>query len=756
MIAEDNATDPIGTRFAGILGAAAFAMVVLLGGGAAVFYARARFLDVAVAAAAAGAWAVVAIVRPGWRPRTEMWLGLALAVTTMVAAAILSRAPRWGLEFAAYALLLCSLYGLSVALFRNRVIRTRVLAAIPVLCASIIVAYLALVAVDWWRFWSAVGGFAIPPLRPNDQALAYSNPNAAMAVAVLLLAGSFGVIGVQGRRRLAVLGILVSGVLAVAFLSGSRAGMVGLLTGVVALTIAAVATRRGPSMTRVLRDRRVRMAALAVGMAAVLTVVLFWPVLERRLLTGGADLRLTFWRASGRMFVEDPLFGVGPGMWPLDRIRSTVHPESDVYIPHAHNIVVNTAAELGVVGLIVGVVCLLLVARVIRAGIRSEDPDRRRWGFVSVFVIGYLVGHQQLDLFANAPAVLAAGALPVAILDAGAAASRPDLRVPKAIALAALAGIVVLTPFLAWSQLQAARYESGVNAFNQRRWTEASTALEAVAQSDPSLGIHRLAAGLSQARSGALQLAASSFWSAAAADDYPIAWVNLAAVYERLGDRQAAADAAEHAFRLGPQHANVALAVADVRLAIGDRQGAVEALAASFSVPSLVSDPIWDTEIPLATIYEDAVATALAAPDAAWGLHAEVGDIAGARAALADFHGFEREVYLLYLEAVEDPSKATALFDAADENPTFHAATQLAAQTARRIGDTQGLERYRAIASSYTQFGTLYGRVARIASGPTVGVLFANDTTTFYGPFTYYRPMPQDDLVPWLPHLVWD
>ena len=44
------------------------------------------------------------------------------------------------------------------------------------------------------------------------------------------------------------------------------------------------------------------------------------------------------------MFVDAPITGVGPGMWAPERILHTDEGELDFYIPHAHNLVFQTAA----------------------------------------------------------------------------------------------------------------------------------------------------------------------------------------------------------------------------------------------------------------------------------------------------------------------------------------------------------------------------------------------------------------------------
>ncbi len=208
-----------GGAWRGILIAVGFALVILLGGGAAVFYAGARLLDVVIATLAILVWTVIAIRNPAWRPRTAMWPALVLVVAAFAVSTLFSRIPRWGAEFTGYTLLLSVLYALLVTACRDAILRARLLAAVPILCASIVVAYLALVWMDWQRFWQVLGTFAIPPLRPNDQALAYSNPSAAMAVAVLLYASTVGTLGFRGRRRVAIV-VLGMGVASVMFLTG--------------------------------------------------------------------------------------------------------------------------------------------------------------------------------------------------------------------------------------------------------------------------------------------------------------------------------------------------------------------------------------------------------------------------------------------------------------------------------------------------------------------------------------------------------
>ena len=85
---------------------------------------------------------------------------------------------------------------------------------------------------------------------------------------------------------------------------------------------------------------------------------------------GGEATRTGFYAASMRMFADAPLLGQGPGTWPMRRIEYTLPTETD-YNPHAHNIYLQTLAELGIVGVLAGVVVLVYLSALIWQGVRD-------------------------------------------------------------------------------------------------------------------------------------------------------------------------------------------------------------------------------------------------------------------------------------------------------------------------------------------------------------------------------------------------
>lgn len=101
------------------------------------------------------------------------------------------------------------------------------------------------------------------------------------------------------------------------------------------------------------KDRRVLLGCVAIGGVALLVD----PMLAERLLSvftkidTSSEMRLAIWESSAAMILDHPILGIGWGAFRF------VYPEYDFYINdpaviiyHAHNMYLNYAAEIGVIG----------------------------------------------------------------------------------------------------------------------------------------------------------------------------------------------------------------------------------------------------------------------------------------------------------------------------------------------------------------------------------------------------------------------
>ena len=101
------------------------------------------------------------------------------------------------------------------------------------------------------------------------------------------------------------------------------------------------------------KDRRVLLGCVVLGGG----ILLVDPMLAERLLSvftkidTSSEMRLAIWESSAAMILDHPILGIGWGAYRL------VYPEYDFYINdpsviiyHAHNMYLNYAAEIGVIG----------------------------------------------------------------------------------------------------------------------------------------------------------------------------------------------------------------------------------------------------------------------------------------------------------------------------------------------------------------------------------------------------------------------
>jgi O-antigen ligase len=611
-------------RFIGWAAVAVLATYCLFIGGAwaptySVFF---RVVTLILAGAGIAVWIVVAIRDPFWRPRTVFAPAFAAAFTVLLISTALSRYPRFGAEYLAWSAILTALYLILQRLMASEFFRTRLL-GFTVLTALVIgVWYVFAVVNDWTAWWGMVGRIAAPPLRPRFESLTLGNPSAVLTASLLLTAPAVAHLAGGGSVRKVAAGVMVALSLFVALLSGSRAGWLAIAAATIIVGLLWLASPgRRASLGAVARSRIARLVAIPVVLAAAGAAVVVGPGLVARAGAGGEGLRTSFFSASIRMFESAPLTGVGPGSWAPLRGPFTAAGEFDYYIPHAHSVYFETIAELGLIGVIGGVIVIAFLARLLVGAIRDTDPARRPMGWAALFTCVYFAAHQALDFYENAPAILFAFVIPIAFLDATAGvapARQTETRRgldPAASNALALAGAVVLVgafAFLSWSERGAFAMSAGTVQLDQLDPPSAIEPLRQATADDAAMPPYHLAYGLALADTGAFGAAEAEFLASAGVDDLPETWVDVAAVRARLDDGRGARDALDRAMRLGIQQSGVLMGIGVVRLELGDTDAATEAFAQALALsPSLAGDSWWTAEAKRAAVWPAAYAAAM-------------------------------------------------------------------------------------------------------------------------------------------------
>jgi O-antigen ligase len=742
-------------------------LVIVGGGFVGVFAPTFRIVDIGIAALALGLWLVVAVGNHRWRPATVLWPAFGSIVGVFALSTVTSVLPRFSLEYVAYAIVVIALYLLLVRLQAHSFIGPRLGSIAVILLGAIAIYYLYVSVTLWQAWWAIVGRVTVPPLRPGFESLAFGNPSALGATCVLLYVAGVAQLGLAtpGRRVVAIaLGILT---LAVCLITGARSVWLGavVMVGVVAVLWIGSRSRRA-ALVAILRTGRGRAGLIAVLAAGGVAAVVAGPGILVRM-GFGDPYRPGYWLASLRMFGDKPLLGEGPGTWAAERAPHTTISDLDFYIPHGHNVFLQTMGELGIVGVAAGVVVIVVVVRLIIRSLSGSD-EQRRYGWAAIAAIAYLAGHQLVDVVTNLPVVLFALALPISRLDAlalrargpePASAETSAARHLDSSTTALVAGVVVVAiavAGLAWSTRIAVQHQDAVDAANDGNWARALALAGDVVAADPDIPAYRVTLGLALARAGQADAAAAELRRAATIDEFPQAWLDVAALDQADGDVDGAREALGRALRLGRQQAAIALPAAVIAIRLGDRDLAIDAARSALVVaPSIVADEWWTTEPALADVRAAVVDQLTSAGSGTvFEIALRTGQVDEAATALGEMSG-DTTIQRLGLAAWQGDTVARRqLEDRAAAQPLDLGVLGWNIVVADHLEDLAARNRYRAWADLINGgAGTEaagYRIVADLGEEHPVGTFGLS-----YGQYLYLRPIPRDELVPGLPQLVY-
>jgi O-antigen ligase/tetratricopeptide (TPR) repeat protein len=753
-----------------LLGWAGFSLlvlyVILLGGGwIGVYTVSLRVLSLAIVAAGLAAWLLLAWRHPEWRPTTAIWPAFVVPLAAFVLSVAASPFPRLGLEYLAWAVLLTALYLLLARIMALPYARARIGSLAAMLALVLGGAYVVMAFVLWVEWWGLIGELRIPPLRPMYLAMPWGGPSAVITVQILLAAAAAAGLGfsTRGARAVVTAVVILTGLVAV--ISGSRSGWLALAAAlVIVAALWTLSSARRDALAGALRTRRVQASLVGVGIIAIAMAIVVGPAILGRFVEGGDGGRPVYWATALRMLAESPVLGLGPGNWSARRMAYTEAGELDFYIPHAHDQVLETGAEFGIVGLAAGLVALVSVAWLIVGAVRGADPWRRRWAWAATFSLLYLAIATVVDSY-TFPAILLPLAIPIACLDA---TSSRAVGLPRSLQAAAgplgrlaigvlTVGCIVALVFLARAESVALTHARAVSAANDASWARAlQPALDAAA-ADPGLPPYQVTAGLAAAGAEDWTTAEAAFRAASAIDDLPASWLGLALAQSELGRPPGEVEASlKRAMRLGEQHAAISLAVGQVyeRLAMSDAadDAYVDALAA---IPGLAADEQWAAAIGASGRFAELVDRAIeAAPGVGWELALMAGDVERARALAAGQSNAD------FLDAVidawsGDPAAVEAVLAAAAGDPMDASALAWAARLSDRLGDGDAADGYRRLIDLGVR-GAWPGLGVRVGERVPKRDAALGTGTYYYGNYLYRRTTPIDLIVPGLPGLVFD
>lgn len=272
------------------------------------------------------------------------------------------------------------------------------------------------------------------------------------------------------------------------------------------------------------------------------------------------DYRTRLWEPAIHLFAEKPLTGYGLYSYGTGLLRFWSSPPNHMH-SHAHNLILNVAAELGIIGLAALAATVLASLRAMRCN-WTTTPRQRPFILATLGAITAFGVQQLFDVTILLPSIALVGLVALAL------ATAPFDPLPASQRQRRLQTPVILCTALAllmtgvWNnQQQRASATIIDNAGRSVDLTTSAAALQTVIDSDPwqaaNYGQQAMLLG-SAAADDASQVDSSirAYEQFVALEPtYPPAWANLGALYREAGQTTQAAEAMSSAAMLAPNAA---------------------------------------------------------------------------------------------------------------------------------------------------------------------------------------------------------
>ncbi len=337
-----------------------------------------------------GVWLLQKLRRGEGLPRTYLDGAIGLYLLASLISALGGQSPRFSLEQSWFTLVHTLAFYLLVDLLRRGWAARLTWAFLMASAAVCLVGLIEFMA--WYIGTPLFGGFAQgwldiggwqQPLPPVIYRLAItlngSTPlSAYLALLIPPAIGLFISLPRHNPNRSALVAWLILAFTA-QILTFSRAGVLALL---ISLGLMAggwyYVSGKSLRLTAFWQNLRpLYRAALLAGIGLIVVSTIFWWQQSFANRQGSTDFRFGLWRVALTVFENQPLSGAGPGNFGRALLRLNQADLPRQQIGSAHNVYLNTAAELGLLGLLAGGYLLLRVGLGWRERWRQISPSAK-------------------------------------------------------------------------------------------------------------------------------------------------------------------------------------------------------------------------------------------------------------------------------------------------------------------------------------------------------------------------------------------
>lgn len=585
-----------------------------------------------------GVWLLARLRKRAGLPATALDLALASYLGVNVLAALLGQSPRFSFEVMWLTIVHVLSFYLLVDLARRgwtpRLTWAFYMAS-AVVCLVALLEFVAwytgrpslpLASQGWWE----IGGWRqpIPPFIYR-LSITLNGPTMLSAYLALFIPPALAMVIYLPKRNQNRQALVLWLILAfiVQFLTASRAGFLALatslpLTGLAWYTLSSQNRQFLPAVWQRIR-LPVRLALLAVVVFLV-GGGLFWLQHSLAARAHSTDFRLTLWRAATAIIQDNPLTGAGPANFGRALLRLNEISLPRLQIASAHSVYFNTAAELGLLGLLAGAFLYLAVALMWARRWQQARPapplERLCLAAVGAALAGLAV-QTLVDTYSATPNILPLMAM-LAYLASGLPAEKSLTRRQLA-AYLALAVVVGYAAGFFWLARVDSRFQASFTAESRGDLEEAARQAGLARRLDPALALRTFRLALLEARLA--QQTADPAYAAAAIDHYRAGLqqetilglnsANMAGLLWQQGQRAEAITLMEETV-MAEADPLYLLNLGYFYEQAGDRAGALGAYGrALYRAPALAGSGFWQADPARAALWPDIVAAAVELAD---------------------------------------------------------------------------------------------------------------------------------------------
>jgi tetratricopeptide (TPR) repeat protein len=656
-----------------------------------------RIFNQLVVTALLGGWLIGKLRRSEPLPRTALdWPILAWLAAHLIAA-LLGLSPRFSLEklwmpfthtLAFYWLVDLRRKGHTDSITRGLYMSAAVVCLVGL--AEFVSWYAGLPLLPGFvQGWPAIGGLQ-QPFPPTIYRLNFTlNGATPLSAYLALLIPPALAIWLTARRRddRQAIAVWLALALVVEGLSFSRGGIVALLVSLPLTGLGwwlAGRSREGWAKIWQTLRRPTTIGAAVIALALVATIGTAWLANTFGNRGGSTAFRFTLWQVALTTWQEHPLTGAGPYNFGRSLLERNDPALPRLQITTAHNLYLNTAAELGLVGLAAGAWLLLAAGRAWLARWRQalDSAERVRVAAAGAALAGLAV-QCLADTYGATPNLvpilaITAFALTEVTTEADPVPNPAQLRlgwIPLLTLAAYAAG-------LAWLDVGQFYYQRSVSLAGRGDLVGASAAAEQARRLNPATPLYTFQSaylhGQMTDQPGAAAKAVELYQAGLAAE--PVdgrQTANLAAVLWQTGNREAAIDAMARAVEVEPDPVYL-VNLGYFYEQVGDAEHAAQAYRQALVLaPRLAGSEFWQADTRRAALWPNILAQAEAKVGAA-------ADAAGWRLQVAlaqgDWPGVSRYARIILQNAPQDCAALSALARAQFETGSMTQAKNTAQQ----------------------------------------------------------------------------